>query len=107
MDTKLRKTVYRRSGGRCEAVVVNSDYESRCFNQATEVHHLLTRSRGGKLLDDVYETYHLLHLCLWCHEKCDGKEAYEGGMLIGGYVTTGPYYQGDDEYLRGKYGVKS
>ncbi len=106
MDSTLRKMIYRRSGGRCEAVVVRKDYSTRCFNQATEIHHMLTRSRGGVLLDNEYEMYHLIHLCLWCHDMCDGGDAYEGGLLIDGYVSDGPTYSGTDEYLTKAYGVK-
>jgi hypothetical protein len=75
-----------------------------------EVHHMLTRGRGGGVLDSFNETYHLIALCPDCHRRSDGGEAYAGGLLIDGYVTTGsngkPVYKGTDPYLSEKYKEK-
>lgn len=100
MDSKLRKIIYKRSSGRCE--------EGKCYSTATEIHHRLTKARGGVILDNVYETYHLLHLCRSCHLESDGQTAYDRGLLIRGYVMTNldktPFYVGPDEFLSEKYG---
>lgn len=77
--------------------------ESRCGRDATEIHHMLTRARGGEQLDE-FTTYHLIHLCSECHRVAVGSQGYESGMLIDGYVTfdrlTGRLvYTGTDEFL--------
>ena len=99
-----------RSEQMCEAMIsVRPGIYSRCWNSPTEIHHMLTRGRGGGILDDVGETYHLIALCRECHAGADGGSAYAGGLLIDGYVTTRdgkPYYQGSDPYLSQKYGDK-
>lgn len=67
---------------------------------------MLTRARGGKLLDREGETYHHIALCRRHHSAADGRAAYEGGLLIDGYATTENgrvVYYGSDEYLREKY----
>lgn len=105
MRSELREDIKRRSGGRCEVYIGRR----RCPNKAAHIHHLLTKARGGRNLDEVGETYHLLHTCATCHQACDGAEAYEGGLLIEGHViwdklTQMPRYQGPDEYLMVHYG---
>lgn len=101
--------LYERSDGMCEAMVRNKHgIYSRCWTKPVEAHHLLTRARGGAILDRVGEIHHLIHVCSYHHSGADGGEAYEGGMLIDGYVTTvkgRPVYKGSDPYLREKYGV--
>lgn len=84
--------------------------QQRCSNPATEIHHMLTKARGGRALDQANETYHLLHLCSPCHRASDGAEAYEGGFLIEGSaiwdsLTQRPVYTGPDEYLSKEYGA--
>lgn len=102
----------KRSLGRCEAFIcVNDAPPYRCPNQATDIHHLLTKARGGDTLDRVGETYHLIHLCRDCHRAADGGEAYEYGMLIQGSVVWDklldkPVYTGPDNYLGLKYGAE-
>lgn len=108
MRARLRRDIRRRSGGRCEVHLGHR----RCPNRAAHVHHLVTKARGGRHLDAVGETYHLLHVCPSCHRACDGGEAYDGGLLIEGYViwdklTELPRYQGPDEYLTVVYGEES
>jgi hypothetical protein len=81
---------------------------SRCWTQPVEAHHLLTRARGGAILDSVGEIYHLIHLCRYHHNMSDGSDAYAGGLLIDGYMTTvkgKPVYNGSDRYLKEKYGA--
>lgn len=92
----------------CEAMVEVNGVWTRCGRRPTESHHLLTRARGGRILDAVGETYHLINLCPRCHRAADGAEAYERGLLINGYVTwspdkTHPIYVGTNEYLSAKY----
>lgn len=109
MDAPLRRDVLKRSLGRCEAwIQVNDGPPSRCPQRASDIHHLLTKGRGGENLDKVGETYHLIHLCRECHQACDGGEAYDGGMLIEGSVEWDrfrqkPVYRGPDSYLKRTY----
>ena len=75
-----------------------------------EIHHLLTRARGGNILDYVHETYHLIALCNKHHAMSDGADAYMSGLLIDGYVNWDkfrkrPVYNGSDEFLKEKYSV--
>jgi hypothetical protein len=123
MITKnARKFVLDRSGGMCEAEVQvpmgsASQYETnkvlwtRCGKSPVEVHHALTRGRGGGSLDLVEETYHLIALCPACHRSADGMDAYLGDLLIEGSVTWDParrmpVYYGPDQFLTEKYGPK-
>jgi len=110
VDLPLRRAILRRSLGRCEAFVsIDNGHPYRCPNMATEIHHLLTKGRGGSNLDKVGETYHLIHLCSDCHRSADGAVAYDTGLLIEGNVTWDrflniPVYTGPDEYLAKRYG---
>lgn len=105
--------VHERSGSRCEAMVrlpVPQPHNpgrvvwTRCFRAPVEVHHALTRSRGGLILDDHGECAHLLALCRMHHRMAHGPGGHDMGLMINGYVTTGadgvPVYQGQDERLR-------
>jgi hypothetical protein len=87
--------------------VESSGRWTRCGLGPIEVHHALTKARGGRILDSVGETYHLIALCPRCHRMADGGAAYAGGVLIDGYVTRDndewPVYSGSDEYLSEKY----
>lgn len=114
MNKDLRRQVMYRAMQRCEAEVERGGGQtslwSRCTNPASDVHHMVTKARGGHHLDDVWETYHLIALCRECHDRCAGETAYEGGMLIQGHVTWDrlarrPVYNGPDEYLTQKYGL--
>jgi hypothetical protein len=91
----------------CEAMLeVAPDVWTRCWRQPTETHHALTRARGGRILDEVGETYHLIHLCRNHHAWSDGGQAYGAGLLIDGYVNREGdvvVYQGSDRYLSEKY----
>lgn len=67
----------------------------------------MTRARGGVLLDEVGETYHLMDLCHLHHKIAHDAPANENGLLIDGYVTTidgTVRYQGSDAYLLERYG---
>ena len=81
---------------------------ARCGRTPVEIHHRLTRARGGLILDEVGETYHLIALCRKCHSLAHTQEySTNGGLMIDGYVNTikgRPNYSGPDEYLRRKYG---
>jgi len=104
-----RDDVVKRAGGRCEAMVeVQPGVFTRWWQYPIEVHHMLTRGRGGRVLDAIGETYHLICLCNSCHRNADGGQAYEDGMLIDGYVLSHPdgtvEYVGTDEYLKERYG---
>lgn len=106
---KPREIVAKRSEGMCEAMALvgTSGIYSRCWGRPIEVHHLLTRARGGRILDDVGETHHLIALCSNHHSMADGEEAYEGNLLIDGYVRTvngKPFYVGSDVVLKERYG---
>jgi hypothetical protein len=96
----------KRSGGRCEAFIQVGQTWTRCWKGPVEIHHALTKARGGRVLDAIGETYHLIALCPRCHRASDGGDAYVRGLLIDGYVTTtpqGPVYQGSDAFLKHKY----
>jgi len=94
----------------CEAMIqVYTGAWTRCWRQPTEKHHALTRARGGRILDQIGETYHHIHLCNKHHAWSDGADAYEAGLLIDGYVMRdGDWvtYYGTDEYLSEKYPPK-
>lgn len=81
---------------------------TRCFREPIEVHHRLTRARGGGLLDELGEIYHLIALCHQHHRNdADGGLAYESGLLLDGrmYYAGGVYwYEGSDAYLKDNYG---
>lgn len=103
-----RNAIVTRSDGQCESMVMVNGVWTRCWRRPVEIHHLITRARGGQILDEANETYHLIALCPDCHRSSDGGLAYAGNLLIDGYVTTGPdgkpRYHGSDPYLSKKYG---
>lgn len=106
----LRKRIYARSGGRCELYVEFERLRGRCSRRGAEIHHMLTKARGGRVLDSVGETIHLIHLCQPHHRAADGGRAYEAGLLIDGYVqldkvTGRPRYYGTDPDLRRLYPI--
>lgn len=108
---KARKTVHDRSDRMCEAMIRVGHVWTRCGLQPVELHHLLTRARGGDALDRVGETYHLIALCHLCHRNADGGDAYLGDLLIEGYAAwddqlNRPVYTGPDKYLSTTYGRK-
>jgi hypothetical protein len=79
-----------------------------CGKPDAQLHHKLTRARGGLLLDAVHETYHLMYLCAEHHAVAHDAPAFDNGLLIRGSVITGPndtpVYTGPDEYLTEHYG---
>jgi len=116
-----RRRVYQRCHGRCEALVqvmanrrdpsdgmalpIQHEVWTRCFDIGVEIHHAMLRSRGGTILDQWGEIYHLVALCHRHHHTAHSRvaESYASGLIIDGYVTTGPsgfpVYTGVDEYL--------
>jgi hypothetical protein len=100
---------------RCEAMVLyktsRGDRYAACGRDGADLHHKLTRARGGLILDAAGETYHHLYLCREHHQVAhDRAQAFESGLLIHGYVITGPsntpQYTGPDAYLTEHYGEK-
>jgi hypothetical protein len=95
--------VKERSGGHCEAYVLVNERYTRCFRNPVEVHHMLTRARGGRILDDAGETAHLIALCPFHHSYAHRYGGLKSGLMIDGYVTTGtdgrPVYKGSDRRL--------
>lgn len=103
---------------RCEALVsqqsAGKDYFKvmfvPCGKVGAELHHKLTRARGGLILDAVGESYHHIYLCREHHGVAhDQGGGFAKGLLIDGYVTTEhgtPRYVGSDEYLSSTYGGK-
>lgn len=84
----------------------DEDVWARCFDTPVEVHHRLTRARGGAVLDAVGETYHLIALCPSHHREADGALAYLSGLLLDGMMMrdgSSHYYTGTDEYLLAAY----
>ena len=65
---------------------------------------MLTRARGGLILDELGEQAHLITLCRVHHNFAHTEAGYEAGLMIDGYVTTGAdgraVYQGSDARLR-------
>ena len=109
---KQRQLVLARSDARCEAEVEVRGVWTRCFTHPVEVHHMLTRARGGDVLDSAGEDYHLAALCLWHHRRAHEPGGYAAGLMIEGYVTidhatTRPVYVGPDHYLQQHYGRAS
>lgn len=101
----IRDEVIKRSGGRCEAMVRLPRTWARCGRRGVEDHHVLTRARGGAVLDSVGETYHHLALCPSHHRQVDDMGS-ESGLLIQGYAWSESgqvFYQGPDEYLSERY----
>ena len=109
LSHKQRSLLFARSDGFCEAMVltVYNHVWTRCWGKPIEYHHLLTKARGGRLLDEVNEIYHLVGLCHQHHAGADGKPAYEAGLLIDGYVQRNnrgrPTYTGTNAYLKEHY----
>jgi len=100
--------VRQRSNNQCEALVwiESAEVWARCAARPVEVHHALTKARGGTILDSIGETHHLIALCHRCHGLADGGDAYMGGVLMDGYVSRdGDWivYDGSDPYLSEKY----
>ena len=64
---------------------------------------MLTRARGGLILDAAGETAHLIALCRKHHIVAHAPGGHEAGLMIDGYVTTGedgvPLYAGSDARL--------
>lgn len=113
---KQRLAVLERSDNRCEVElklpVPSADEHPvwvRCFRLDVEIHHMLTRARGGDLLDRAGETYHLLAACAQHHRAAHAAGGRGAGLLLDGYVildsaTGGLVYTGPDEYLLSRYG---
>lgn len=93
---------------RCEALIELPRTWARCYRAPADLHHRLTRARGGKILDDAGETYHLMYLCRRHHAVAhDQGSAFENGLLLDGSVVSGPegpIYTGSDPYLQARYG---
>jgi hypothetical protein len=107
---KQRLLVVQRSDNRCEVEVElpGAMIWTRCFRQGIEVHHLLTRARGGDLLDRWGEIHHLMALCPEHHRLAHGPGGRNAGLLIDGSVildsATGQLvYTGPDAYLSATY----
>jgi 5-methylcytosine-specific restriction endonuclease McrA len=92
---------------RCEALLLQRGKYVPCGSTPADLHHKITRARGGEILDKAGEDYHLMRLCREHHDYAhDSDEAYDGGLLLRGYVFTGRsgvVYIGPDDYLSGKY----
>lgn len=104
----VRELLMKRSDGCCEAVIQLPRAWVRCGKRPVEDHHLLTRARGGDLLDEVGEIHHHLALCHEHHVAAHSPNAREAGLLMDGYVyrdaAHGLVYSGPDVYLSDKYG---
>lgn len=87
-------------------LVHNSNPErwTMCGKLNPDLHHKLTRARGGGELDKLGETYHHMYLCREHHGYAhDSNLGIAGGLLLEGYFMNGVYV-GPDEYLSTKYG---
>lgn len=101
-----REDVLARSGGKCEAMVELPRAWARCGRDPVDIHHALTRARGGALLDSVGESYHLIALCRPHHTEVDDHGHKSGLMIQGSVYRQGLYlvYEGPDAYLKETYG---
>jgi hypothetical protein len=97
---------------RCEAMVPfmspsRGEQYMACGVEPADLHHKITRSRGGLILDDAGETYHHMYLCREHHRRAhDEGKGYQNGLLLRGFVTTvngKPAYIGPDDYLAKAY----
>lgn len=103
----LRPAVLVRSQNCCEAMIQvgPSRVWTRCGRGPVDDHHMLTRARGGALLDEVGEIYHHLALCRPHHSEVD-EYGFDSGLLIDGTVYRDAdrlIYRGTDAYLSEKY----
>lgn len=91
----------------CEAMIEINGVWTRCGKRPVDLHHRVTRARGGLILDKAGEKYHQIYLCRKHHMVAhDEGQAFESGLLIDGYVTTErgrPVYRGSDSYLSERY----
>lgn len=101
--------VVARAQAHCEVMAPVRDRHTRCGLPTTEVHHRLTRSRGGNALDAVGETYHLICICRshhnWVHQNI-GQATQTGLYLLGQAWLAGDgqaVYRGPDPYLSSLY----
>lgn len=68
---------------------------------------MLTRARGGDILDRAGHTEHLICLCVYHHQYAHGYEGRVAGLLIDGYVTYEGgkiVYSGPSKYFLSLYG---
>jgi hypothetical protein len=56
---RWRKDELGRRGWQCEARVVDE-----CLGSSSQLHHILSRSQGGPLMDPD----NVMSVCLYCHE---------------------------------------
>lgn len=99
--------VVARSGGHCEAMIALPRTWTRCGRYGIEVHHALTRARGGVLLDELGETQHLIALCRAHHKYAHEEGHSPSGLMIDGSVYRDGarlIYVGPDPYLSATYG---
>lgn len=58
IPAKIRQAIWKRSGRMCEVRLRG------CLYSATEIHHVLMRSRGGE-----HQQENLLAVCRFCHDQ--------------------------------------
>lgn len=123
MNARLREALFARARGRCEArypsTISNVD-GVRCVSTPTDAHHVLPRSRGGRVLDaraaqalkdgtfdPARDLAHLIALCSSCHHGVahgQPERAHELRLTVRGHARTHklsgqPVYVGDDLLL--------
>lgn len=80
----VREEVWARAGGVCE----------RCRGaRASELHHRLTRARGGP-----HDEHNCVALCQPCHVHAHREN--EHPWLVAGYIVRGVYTGADEDYQR-------
>jgi hypothetical protein len=105
---EVYQAVVTRSGETCEVEVeLAGSFWGRCTAAATDVHHMLPKSRGGRILDGIGETCHLIHLCREHHAQAHSRKDADG-LMIDGSVTwdklrNRPVYKGTDPELMRRY----
>lgn len=121
MNSRVVDALCERSEGGCEATFpsFSSEWRYRCRNAAEQIHHVVPRSRGGRILDQAAadavkagtldverHLAHLVYLCAGCHHEVahgQPERAREARLSVSGGVVSGldgtPFYVGDDVLL--------
>jgi 5-methylcytosine-specific restriction endonuclease McrA len=112
VNAQVRKQVKERSGGFCEGYWLPplSSTWTRCTSRSVQVHHKITRARGGELLD-TWTIYHLADLCVRCHITAHRPVGLKLRLMLPGSVLTNkvtgkPVYTGSDPYLSSHFGAE-
>lgn len=73
-DRRENAKMKKRSGGRCEVVVISATYRQpwRCPRRAFHPHHLIS-GIGRRNVGKSIKSEHKLHVCEACHDEIHGR----------------------------------